>query len=190
MPTLSVSTLPASVPLPCSWDVPLTSRAQLGPARRQGFHHQARTWTQALSSSLTPFLVPQGRQLSSSCPRPHLPPAAESDPLSPPVWILPQHWTTQKTLQHLLWARAMPTAYSLLLSICPVLFRVLSSILSNLGEPTRYQKHLQSCHDILHLMPFPSLPPLKITCTSMESRLLSSLNPACFSLSSPSPPTL
>ena len=36
-PTLSVSTPPVSLPLPCSWDALLTSRAQLGPARCHGF---------------------------------------------------------------------------------------------------------------------------------------------------------
>ena len=160
----------SSLLLGCSADL----QSPAWPCQVPRLPYQAKTWTQALSCSLIPFLVPQGQQLSSSCPRPHLLPAAESDPLYPPVWILPQHWTAQKTLQHLLWARAMPTAYSSLLSIGPVLFRVLSSILSSLGEPTRYQKHLLPCHDILRLMPFPSLPPLKITCTSMESRPLSS----------------
>lgn len=157
-------------------------------------HHQARTWTQAVSSP-TPFLVPQRRHLRSFCPHPHLPPAAESGPLAPPVWILPQCWTTQKTLhQLLLWAGPMLTAYSLLLSICSVLCSVLSSILSSLGEPTKYRS--TSYPVMTSLASCPSLPSLHLNnmhqhgVQAPELWAGSSLNPPRFSLSSLSPPAL
>lgn len=89
----------------------------------------------------------------------------------------------------------MLTAYSLLLSICSVLCRVLSSMLASLGEPTKYRS--TSYPVMTSLASCPSLPSLHLNnmhqhgVQAPELWAGSSLNPPRFSLSSPltsSPP--
>lgn len=150
--------------------LPLTSRAQLGPAR-QGFRHQARPGLR-LSPPSPPIPGPQRRHLGGFCPHPHLPPAAESGPPAPPVWILPRHWTARKTLhQHLLWAGAMLAGlFFAVASICPVLLRVLRSILSSLESPPDTSSPSYPVMTSLTSCPSPFPPPLKVTRTSVVSR--------------------